>query len=125
MDEIIFQLKCIKEHLNFIKPEYNSVDFDISVLEGCITQLERINDKPSEDKIAETPPNYTETYLETIERLKSEFYDEKERAVSEIWKDYKCKWFFPKYRKKQIETCLFRTHLVNKYYALKEMEAKL
>lgn len=51
MDEIIFQLKCVKNHLDFIKTEYDAVDFDASVLETCITQLEHINNKPSEDEI--------------------------------------------------------------------------
>lgn len=51
MDEIIYQLKCVKSHLDFIKTEYNPVDFDISVLEACIMQLEHINNKPSEDEI--------------------------------------------------------------------------
>ena len=51
MDEIICQLKCVKSHLDFIKTEYNPVDFDASVLEACITQLEHINNKPSEDEI--------------------------------------------------------------------------
>ena len=51
MNEIIYQLKCVKSHLDFIKKEYTSVDFDVSVLESCIAQLERINNKPSEDEI--------------------------------------------------------------------------
>ena len=51
MNEIIYQLKCVKNHLDFIKTEYNPVDFDVSVLESCITQLEHINNKPSEDEI--------------------------------------------------------------------------
>lgn len=51
MDEIIYQLKCIKNHLNSISAEYNVIDFDISVLETCITQLEHIYNKPSEDEI--------------------------------------------------------------------------
>ena len=51
MDEIIYQLKCVKSHLDFIKTEYNPVDFDISILEACIMQLEHINNKPSEDEI--------------------------------------------------------------------------
>ena len=51
MHEIIYQLKCVKTHLDFIKKEYIPVDFDASVLEACITQLEYINNKPSEDEI--------------------------------------------------------------------------
>lgn len=51
MNEIIYQLKCVKNHLDFIKTEYNLVDFDVSVLESCIAQLEHINNKPSEDEI--------------------------------------------------------------------------
>ncbi len=51
MNEIIYQLKCVKNHLDFIKTEYNPVDFDVSVLESCITQLEHVNNKPSEDEI--------------------------------------------------------------------------
>ena len=45
MKEIIFQLKCVREHLKFIKTEYNPVDFDISVLTTCISQLEEIQDQ--------------------------------------------------------------------------------
>lgn len=41
MDEIIFQLKCIREHLNFIKTECPSVAFDIGVLNTCISQLQK------------------------------------------------------------------------------------
>ena len=51
MNEIIEKLRCVKEHLKWIKTEYIPVDFDISVLETCITQLEHINNKPSEDEI--------------------------------------------------------------------------
>lgn len=41
INEIIFQLKCIKEHLKFISLTTDkSVDFDIQVLNGCISQLE-------------------------------------------------------------------------------------
>lgn len=39
MKEIIYQLECVKEHLNFINRQYNQVDFDIKVLEGCIDIL--------------------------------------------------------------------------------------
>ena len=45
MKEIIFQLKCVREHLKFIKTEYNPVDFDISVLTTWISQLEEIQDQ--------------------------------------------------------------------------------
>ena len=39
--EIMFQLKCIKEHLKFVSQTTDkSVDFDIKVLDGCISQLE-------------------------------------------------------------------------------------
>ena len=42
MNEVIFQLKCIKEHLKFVsKTTDNSVDFDIQVLDGCITEVEK------------------------------------------------------------------------------------
>ena len=51
MNKIIEQLKCVKEHLKWIKTEYIPVDFDIEVLDGCIAQLEDINKKPSEDEI--------------------------------------------------------------------------
>lgn len=41
VEEIVFQLKCIKEHLKFVsKTTDKSVDFDIQVLDGCIAQLE-------------------------------------------------------------------------------------
>lgn len=40
ISDIIFQLKCIKEHLGYVKTEYNPVNFDIKVLESCISQLE-------------------------------------------------------------------------------------
>ena len=40
-NEIVFQLKCIKEHLKFVSQTTDkSVDFDIQVLDGCISQLE-------------------------------------------------------------------------------------
>ena len=45
MKEIIFQLKCIREHLKWIKTEYNPVDFDINVLTTCISQLEEMQDQ--------------------------------------------------------------------------------
>lgn len=51
MNKIIEQLKCVKEHLKWIKTEYIPVDFDIEVLDECIAQLEDINKKPSEDEI--------------------------------------------------------------------------
>lgn len=51
MNKIIEQLKCVKEHLKWIKTEYIPVDFDIEVLDGCIAQLEDINKKPLEDEI--------------------------------------------------------------------------
>lgn len=39
--EIMFQLKCIKEHLKFVSQTTDkSVDFDIKVLDECISQLE-------------------------------------------------------------------------------------
>lgn len=39
--EIMFQLRCIKEHLKFVSQTTDkSVDFDIQVLEGCIAQFE-------------------------------------------------------------------------------------
>lgn len=44
-------LKCVKEHQKWIKTEYIPVDLDIKALELCIIQLERINNKPSEDEI--------------------------------------------------------------------------
>ena len=43
LDEIIYQLKCVKNHLDFIKTEYIPVDFDAKVLEACISQLEETN----------------------------------------------------------------------------------
>lgn len=44
MKEIIFQLNCIKEHLKHIsKTTDKSVDFDIDVLEGCVSQLENVD----------------------------------------------------------------------------------
>ena len=39
IDEVIFQLKCIKEHLKFLS-ETADVRFDMEVLNGCISQLE-------------------------------------------------------------------------------------
>lgn len=39
--EIIFQLKCVKEHLKFVSQTTDkSVDFDIKVLDGLVSQLE-------------------------------------------------------------------------------------
>lgn len=43
MKEVIYQLKCIKNHLDFIKTGYIPVDFDIKVLEACISKLEEVN----------------------------------------------------------------------------------
>lgn len=43
MNEIIEQLRYIKEHLKWIKTEYIPVDFDIEVLEGCISRLNDID----------------------------------------------------------------------------------
>lgn len=40
-NDIMFQLKCIKEHLKFVsKTTDDSVGFDIEVLNTCISQLE-------------------------------------------------------------------------------------
>ena len=41
LKDISFQLKCIKEHLNFVKKECTSVEFDVEVLDGCISILEK------------------------------------------------------------------------------------
>lgn len=41
LNEMLFQLKCIKEHLNFVKKECPTVGFDIEVLDGCISILEK------------------------------------------------------------------------------------
>lgn len=39
-DEVVFQLKCIKEHLKFVSQTIDkSVDFDIQVLDSCISQI--------------------------------------------------------------------------------------
>ena len=41
IDEVLFQLKCIKEHLKFIyQTTEKSIDFDIQVLDTCISMLE-------------------------------------------------------------------------------------
>ena len=41
IDEVLFQLKCIKEHLKFIyQTTEKSIDFDIQVLNTCISMLE-------------------------------------------------------------------------------------
>ena len=41
MEETLFQLKCIKEHLKFVSETTDkSVDFDIKALDGCINQIE-------------------------------------------------------------------------------------
>ena len=41
INEVLFQLKCIKEHLNFISKTDMSVNFDIQVLDGCISEIEK------------------------------------------------------------------------------------
>lgn len=42
INEVIFQLKCIKEHLKFVsKTTDKSVDFDTQVLDGCIAEIEK------------------------------------------------------------------------------------
>ena len=43
MKEIVYQLECVKKHLNFIKTRCNQVDFDVEVLEGCISRLNDID----------------------------------------------------------------------------------
>lgn len=69
MNEIIEQLKCVKEHLKWIKTEYIPVDFDIEVLDGCIAQLEDINKKPSEDEIIKKLKNVSwESYSDVARR---------------------------------------------------------
>lgn len=41
INTVLFQLKCIKEHLKFISQTVDkSVDFDVKTLDGCISQLE-------------------------------------------------------------------------------------
>lgn len=41
IDEVVFQLKCVKEHLKFIyQTTEESVNFDIQVLDTCIFMLE-------------------------------------------------------------------------------------
>lgn len=40
-NDIVFQLKCVKEHLKFVSNTTDdSVNFDIEVLNTCISQLE-------------------------------------------------------------------------------------
>lgn len=42
INETIFQLKCIKEHLKFVSQTTDkSVDFDIKVLDWCISEVEK------------------------------------------------------------------------------------
>lgn len=42
INEIMFQLKCIKEHLKFVcQTTDKSVDFDIKVLDECVSELEK------------------------------------------------------------------------------------
>lgn len=43
LEEIIYQLKCVKNHLDFLNTEYIPVGFDAKVLESCISQIEEIN----------------------------------------------------------------------------------
>lgn len=43
LEEIIYQLKCVKNHLDFLSTEYIPIDFDAKVLEVCVSQLEKIN----------------------------------------------------------------------------------
>ena len=40
-NELIFQLRCVQEHLKFISVTDESVNFDISVLDACILQLSK------------------------------------------------------------------------------------
>ena len=40
MEEIIFQLECIKQKLLFMSQDHNILEFDINVLNGAISQLE-------------------------------------------------------------------------------------
>ena len=43
IDEVMFQLKCINEHLKFLSKTVD-VGFDIEVLNGCISQLESLDE---------------------------------------------------------------------------------
>lgn len=51
MDQIIYQLKCVKEYLSFISTGKRCDTFNIEVLDGCISQLE--NKKYKEEIFAE------------------------------------------------------------------------
>lgn len=49
-----------------------------------------------------------------LKSIEEDFYNNKDARVLEIWKECKFKWFFPKYRKRQIEKSLFMSYLVHK-----------
>ena len=53
-------------------------------------------------------------YFIKLELLAADFYDNLDDNVEEIWQDYKYKWFFPRYRKRQIEKALFMSYLAYK-----------
>ena len=52
--------------------------------------------------------------LADLKSIEMDFYDNKDVRVLEIWKECKFKWFFPKYRKRQIEKSLFMLYLTHK-----------
>lgn len=52
--------------------------------------------------------------LTDLNSIQKDFYDNKDIQVLEIWKECKFKWFFPKYRKRQIEKSLFMLYLMRK-----------
>ena len=52
--------------------------------------------------------------LVDLKLIEIDFYENKDIRVLEIWGERKFKWFFPKYRKRQIEKSLFMSYLIYK-----------
>ena len=46
MEDTIFQLKCIEEHLKWLlkSTDEDSIEFDITVLDTCIDNLNKLNE---------------------------------------------------------------------------------
>ena len=57
--------------------------------------------------------------FEDLKLIEEDFYNNKDNRVLDVWKEYKFKWFFPKYRKRQIEKFLYKQYLLHKN-AIKE-----
>ena len=46
IEDTIFQLKCIKEHLSWLlkNTDENNIEYDISVLDTCVKNLDKVKE---------------------------------------------------------------------------------